>query len=370
MNIAIDISQIAYEGTGVGRFVDGLTRSILDFDHDNQWTFFFSALRQKLDPAIYRLIKDKGQRLYQYRLPPTALSFIWNTVHRMKMEKLVGRQDWIITSDWTEPPSRMKKATIIHDLAFIRYPETVHPVIRKTQQGRISWVQKESQLIFADSEATKNDIERLLHIPENRIVVNYPGVAILEVAADTRADALKKLGLKKPFILTVGKIEPRKNISRLISAFKALKRTDVDLVVVGQQGWDVETSKEQSATESIRFLGYVNETQLSALYRSCLFFVYPSLYEGFGYPVVEAMMAGAAVATSDTSSLAELGGDAALLFQPEQVDDIRRALDKLLADQKTRENYAKKGIMKSRQFTWECYFRKMMSALKAEGSAF
>lgn len=363
MNIAIDISQIAYEGTGVGRFVEGLTRSILSFDTENRWTFLFSSLRQHLDPEIRTLIAEKHQKLSEYKLPPTALAFIWNTVHRMKAEKLVGRQDWLITSDWTEPPSKMPKATIIHDLAFIRYPETVHPKIRQTQSERIAWVKKESQVVFADSEATKQDIIELLRIPEKKIVVNYPGVTIVSVTEEEVGETKKKYGLFRPFILTVGKIEPRKNLGRLLEAFKNIGENDIDLVVVGQQGWDTETSKEQSAAKNIRFLGYISETDLVSLYRSCLFFVYPSLYEGFGYPVIEAMLAGAAVATSDSSSLKELGAPAALLFDPKDTGAIGSALVKLIHDRETRENFAKKGIMRSREYTWEHYYHTMLSAL-------
>lgn len=363
MNIAIDISQIAYEGTGVGRFVEGLTRSILTFDTENKWTFLYSSLRQHLDPEIRNLIAAKKQAIREYKLPPTALAFIWNTVHRMKAEKLVGRQDWLITSDWTEPPSRLPKATIIHDLAFIRYPETVHPKIRQTQAERIAWVKKESRVIFADSQATKQDIIELLTIPENRITVNYPGVRAATVSESDIQAAKQKFGLAKPFILTVGKIEPRKNLGRLLEAFRNIRNDDIDLVVVGQQGWDTETSREQSAAKNIKFLGFISETDLASLYRSCLFFVYPSLYEGFGYPVVEAMQSGAAVATSSTSSLKELGADAALLFNPKDTAAIRDALVLLVKDEKIRENYAKKGIMKSREFTWERYYNTMLSAL-------
>ena len=126
MKIGLDISQMVYEGTGVSRFVHGLIQGILTHDNQNEWFFFFSSLRQRIDPKIKQLIGQKHHRLFEYKLPPTTLSFVWNTMHRMKVEKLVGNLDWFISSDWTEPPSNMKKATIIHDLVYLRYPETVH----------------------------------------------------------------------------------------------------------------------------------------------------------------------------------------------------------------------------------------------------
>ena len=196
MKIGIDISQIVYEGTGVGRFVNGLTDSILQFDKTNQWTFFFSSLRQNLNPQIKKSIKKNGHRLSEYKLPPSALSFLWNTMHRMKVEKLVGNLDWFITSDWTEPPSHMKKATIIHDLAYLKYPETIHETILQTQKQRMNWVKKGSKIIFADSETTKHDAIQLCGLEEKKIFVNYPG------AFPKSSAEIKNLRFElKPFIL-------------------------------------------------------------------------------------------------------------------------------------------------------------------------
>lgn len=363
MNLGIDISQIVYEGTGVGRFVHGLTNSILEFDTLNKWTFFFSSMRQNLNPQIKKLIKNKNHHLLEYRLPPSALSFLWNSMHRMKVEKLVGKLDWFITSDWTEPPSHMKKATIIHDLAYLKYPETVHGTILQTQKQRINWVKKESAIIFADSETTKHDAVHLCGLDEKKIFVNYPGVQFPESSSVEITRTQARLGIKKPFILTVGKIEPRKNLKRLIEAFARLNNIAVDLIIVGQQGWDKETSKKQSQSKNIKFLNYITDAELSALYSSCMFFIYPSLYEGFGYPIVEAMKCGAAVATSDSSSMSEIGQNCALLFDPKSTDELRLSMRKLIEDVDLRNKLKKQGIMRSRDFAWKSYYDKMMDVL-------
>jgi glycosyltransferase involved in cell wall biosynthesis len=363
VKIAVDISQIAYPGTGVGRFTDGLTRAILDHGKEHSWTFFFSSLRQELSPEIKKLIGESGQRLSEYKLPPSALSFLWNSLHRMKIEKLVGPQDWIITSDWTEAPSRIPKTTIIHDLAYLRHPDTVHPVIRKNQHERMRWVKKESRIIFADSVSTKNEIAELLGIPENKIIVNYPGVTVKRPDPSVIEKTLKKLKIRKPFMLTVGKIEPRKNLARLLNVFRRLNRNDMNLVVVGPKGWDMEFSKSIQGKDNIIVPGYICEEELFSLYRSCLLFIYPSLYEGFGYPVVEAMMCGTAVVTSNTSSLAEIGADTAALFDPEDENNMFDVILSLLENDKVREEYSKKGIMRGREFTWDRYYKKMVSAL-------
>lgn len=363
MKIGIDISQIVYEGTGVGRFVNGLTDSVLQFDKTNQWTFFFSSLRQNLNPQIKKSIKKNGHSLLEYKLPPSALSFLWNTMHRMKVEKLVGKLDWFITSDWTEPPSHMKKATIIHDLAYLKYPETIHGTILQTQKQRMSWVKKESSIIFADSETTKDDAVQLCGLDEKKIFVNYPGVRFPESSKAEIMSVHTRFGMQKPFILTVGKIEPRKNLKRLIDAFTEMNNTAFDLVIVGLQGWDKETSKKQSQSENIKFLSYITDAELSALYSSCAFFIYPSLYEGFGYPIVEAMKCGAAVATSDSSSMREIGQGCALLFDPKNTDKLELSMRKLIEEVDLRNKLKKQGIMRGRDFEWKSYYDKMMGVL-------
>ena len=363
MKIGIDISQIVYEGTGVGRFVDGLTDSILEFDKTNQWTFFFSSLRQNLNPQIKNAIKKSGHHLFEYKLPPSALSFLWNSIHRMKVEKLVGVQDWFITSDWTEPPSHMKKATIIHDLAYMQYPETIHSTILKTQRQRMNWIKKESKIIFADSETTKHDAVYLCGLNEKKIFVHYPGVAFPPSTKTDMSQTLSHFNLKKPFILTVGKIEPRKNLKRLIEAFTQLDNGKVELVIVGHQGWDTKTSKKQSQSKNIKFLSYITDLELSALYSSCLFFIYPSLYEGFGYPLVESMKCGTAVATSDSSSMREIGRGCALLFDPKNTNEMVICMKKLIQDVDLRNKLKKQGIMRSRDFSWKNYYDRMMDVL-------
>src|SRR3989338_9380400 len=181
VNIGIDISQIVYEGTGVSRFTNGLVNAILDLDRTNRWLFFFSSLRRNLDPEIERKIVQKGHKLLKWRLPPTALSFLLNDLH--SFSKLLTSNikhptslDWFITSDWTEPPLSMNKATIVHDLVYLRYPETVDSKILHNQEKRLTWVKRESRIIFADSQSTKSDLVDLLNFDPKKIYVNFPGV--------------------------------------------------------------------------------------------------------------------------------------------------------------------------------------------------
>jgi len=273
----------------------------------------------------------------------------------MPVERLIGDVDWFITSDWTEPPSNTRKATVIHDLVFLQYPETVDPKILQTQKKRMRWVQNESDLIFCDSIATKHDVVKFLRLDEYKLETIYPGVTVMKPSEADVSRTLLRYGLTRPFILTVGKIEPRKNIKRLVDAFLSLdpQRANMDLVIVGPSGWG---GSEFTMDKRIKLLGFVKDEELFSLYASCLFFVYPSLYEGFGYPIVEAMKLGCPVVTSNVSSLREIGQDCAYLFDPTNTSDIRKALQTLFFDESLRRSLVGKGLEKSHSFTWKnCY---------------
>lgn len=355
MNIGVDISQIVYEGTGVSRFTRGLIESILKYDAGNKWTFFFSGFRKRIDSELGKAIRDSGHILLEWKLPPRALSLLWNDFHTLEVYPPPLLQlDWFITSDWTEPKlPGVKKATIVHDLVFKRFPETVEQTILGTQTRRLDWVVKESNMIFADSLATENDIRNYYGVKDDRIIVNYPGVEV-----DPPTNPQKP---KRPFILTVGKFEPRKNLTRLVNAFSRIGDENVDLVIVGPQGW--AEIGDEFKNKNIKLLNYVSDRELYSLYSTCLFFVYPSIWEGFGIPVIEAMKLGVPVTCSNTSSVAEIAGDAALLFNPENEDDILKSLLRLKGSQSMRNTLSARGVEVAAKFTWRSYYDKMMKSM-------
>ncbi len=370
MKISLDISQIVYSGTGVARFTDGLVNAILENDKNNDWLFFFSGLRRQLSKELEKRIADRGFKLLKWKLPPSVLSFYWNDLHRFSSllptpYSLQTNPDWFISSDWAEPAvSRTKKATVIHDLVFKRYPETVNGKIRQTQTKRLEWVKKESNIIFADSEATKKDIVDILGVAATKIVVNYPGVTVTKPAETTVKQTLKKYDLTKPFILAVGKLEPRKNLDRLIDAMKQWNNEAIDLVIVGPKGWDSTIQQyNNSAISNIKFLGYVNDTELYSLYSLSLFLIYPSIWEGFGYPLVEAMKLGKPVACSNTSSIAEIAGEAALTFDPQDVNAMTHCIDAMSRDKRLRKDLIAKGYRRSTIFSWQNYYNNFIQTL-------
>ena len=168
-----------------------------------------------------------------------------------------------------------------------------------------------------------------------------------------------------PYILSVGKLEPRKNIPRLIEAFQQANLKDIDLYIVGPEGWDEKTLHVTrfKLQDNIKFLGYVPDHQLYQLYKNALFFIYPSLYEGFGYPVIEAMSLGCPVACSNNSSLGEIAGNNSITFNPNSIDEIKTSIIKLAKDQSLRTNLSKKGLINSKKFSQEKYINELVDNL-------
>lgn len=370
MKIGIDISQIVYEGSGVARFTHGLVRALLMYERKHDWTFFFSALRRSMPQDIQERITSAGHAIVQRKFPPRVLSFVWNRMHIVPVDLLIGKMDWFVTSDWTEPPTFCKKATIVHDLVFRRYPETVHAGILRTQQMRLNWVTRESDLIITDSQSTASDLSKYYDLGEERTRIIYPGVdaaAFAPLPKKILQQVQERYKLPAHFILTVGKIEPRKNIHRLIQAFHQMSSPSsekelVHLVVVGADGWG---DMDISSHPRVHVLGYVPDDDLKALYRLATCFVYPSLYEGFGYPVVEAMLSDCPVLTSNSSSLAEIGVEgSAYLFDPTSVSSIHAGLEEVLRSASVQQKLRTQGARRAQDFTWRAYVMQFVSALE------
>ena len=191
MKIGIDISQLAYENTGVANYLYNLVDNLLKFDKENEYVLFFSSLRKNLQNSKFKIQNYNSKvKIIEYKIPPTILDFMWNRLHMFPIENFVGDVDVFITSDWTEPPAKKaKKATILYDLIVYKYPEETHnefnfnpfrllisPNIVAAQKRKLKWVKKESDRLICISDATKNDAKETLEIESQRMKVVYPGL--------------------------------------------------------------------------------------------------------------------------------------------------------------------------------------------------
>jgi glycosyltransferase involved in cell wall biosynthesis len=230
---------------------------------------------------------------------------------------------------------------------------------------------RNAKKVFTISQSSKNDIINEYKLNPEDVIVTYPGIKPLKNQNLVSMDILqKKFGIPKKFILFVGTIQPRKNIGALIEAFSkiAQKNKETDLVIVGKKGWLFEPifklPQKIQIENRVHFLDFVNDEDLASLYKNAICFVLPSLYEGFGLPVLEAMQRGCPVITSNVSSLPEAGGNAALYVDPKDTDDIAKKIAQLINDDKLRKDLIKKGYEHLKMFSWEKSAKETLSILE------
>lgn len=253
------------------------------------------------------------------------------------------------------PPRRTRLTTTLHDLSSWILPE-LHPAANRRADSQLAEHLRRADRIIAVSESTRDDAVRLLGIAPEKIVVIHSGIAdAFFHITDAAIERVRLMyGLKRPFVLSIGTIEPRKNLAALVSAYDALPATlrdEFELVLVGPMGWaDRDTEKR---VRSARYLGYVPERDIAALTGAASVFAYPSLYEGFGFPVVQAMAAGVPVITSNVSALPEVAGDAAVLVDPRSPVELREGLSRLLLDSDLRRRLAERGRERAERFRWD-----------------
>lgn len=339
MKIAIDVSQMCYEGTGVARYVYGLTEALLKYKSKHEFILYAGTLRQRA--FFKKLMQTSPWNQVSWRILPLPPKFSGTAFNLLpfRAEWLVGKVDVFHSSDWSEVSTKCPSVTTVHDLVFHKYPETVSPLILRIQTKRLKKIAKNNAHIIVDSKSTKNDLEEIYNVSKERISVIYPGISKLyKPQSKKEIDRVKKkYNLPDKFVLSVGTQEPRKNLSRLTKATESL---DIPLVLVGKHGWGDKTQT----------LGYVPDDDLPAIYSAASVFAYPSLYEGFGFPVLEAMSCGTPVVTSNISSLPEVAGEAGVLVDPLDIDSIARGIKTAL---KNSASLAKKGLSHAKLFTWE-----------------
>lgn len=358
----IDFSQIPLARTGAGVYAENLVREIIPLVAQSDSLFL---LVQSDETAVRDLAREKRgvrlisipSRIFRNR----ALLFAFEQF-LLPLLLLLYRIDILHSLHYTHPLiSPCRRVVTIHDLTFLLFPE-LHTRGRRLVMPRfIRNAMRRADAVIFVSQSTCRDAERL--IPGGRAfkavvplgVDQRYGISPSEIEIRTNLD---RLGLQSPFILNIGTVEPRKNLLRLIEAFEQLANLhpNVDLVLAGKLGWGyadvLEKIKVSPCSNRLRHVGFITDQEKLSLLNSCRIFVYPSIYEGFGLPVLEAMAAGAPVITSDNSSLSEVAGPGAVLIDPYSPSHLAAALDALLSEESKRAEMRIEGKRRASLFTW------------------
>lgn len=353
LNVTIDISPIVYK-RGVSLYTTNLVRALLD-EPDIVVRAFGSSLRQK--EVLKKFIADhpKLKRSQIYSYPPSLWPTMWYSFGWPKIESLVSKHTQVFHA-WEElipPTTDIPVVATIHDLAMLKFPETAHP--DTLAKHRMAWnrLKETNSHVIAVSQATKKDVIELLGFESSKVHLVYEALPIehqVAVTKDEQANILQKQGLTKPFILFVGSLEPRKNVQRLVRAWQSVQH-EVDLVIAGKNEWGVEIDEN---TPGLHLLGSVGNKTLVTLYKHAKVFAYPSLYEGFGLPILEAYSYGTPVVTSQNSAMSEISGNASVLVDPLEVESIAKGLEKMLQEDSAQRDHRRQAMKLQLQlFNWD-----------------
>lgn len=366
MKIAFDVSYIQRRGTGYGRFAFNLIEALLA--ENSKIDFLLHGWSASLDEAAVRSFHQENASIDIKKIPGPLKRFYWNRISWPPIESVIGQFDIFHSMEPLCPPTSRKVVTTLHDLAYKRFPDFFERNVKRWDPF-IARALERSDAVIAPSMCTKNDVCEIFGVPEwNVHAVPYwahkifcPGDKSSEMEK-----ALAESGIHTPYLLSVGTLEPRKNLVRLVNAFEQFVRridSEIQLVIVGKKGWlyddTMRAIRSSEASGRIRHVGYVSDQMLAKLYRGAEFFLYPSLFEGFGFPVIEAMASGKAVITSNRSSMKEIAEGAALLVDPESVSDITEAMV-LLMDKSKRTQVEKSCYHRSTLFSAKASARKVL----------
>ena len=364
--------------TGVEEYTTNLLANMLSLNTDLKFKLFYNGY-QKVE-LNYDWLKFPNIELIQYKIPNKILDTSLYFFNYPKIDKLLEGVDVFFAPHifLSAVSGKCKTVTTFHDLSFEKYPEFYsanknywHFSMNPKKQAR------ETDKIIAVSESTKNDLVELYNINPEKIKVIYSGVNLSlrearmsvanEMATKQSRDyaqetkVRKKYNLPEKYILYLGTLEPRKNIIGLIKAFELFNIKysilNIKLVIAGSKGWlykDIFKTVENSPVKKdIILTGFIDDQDKSALYSLADLFVYPSFYEGFGFPPLEAMACGTPVITSNVSSLPEAVGNAAITINPYNLDELYRAMEMVLTDENLKNNLIKKGHEQAKKFSWQ-----------------
>jgi glycosyltransferase involved in cell wall biosynthesis len=340
VRIVIDVSPLSRPRTGIGNYVRGMVAGLAEAAGNEHELVAFGPS----GPRGRRRIRESLTGLpVELRLPLLPRAHAWRTawsrIGRPPVERVVGPLDVFHFSDWMYPSQKGGvRATTVHDLVPLRHPEWVEPATARMHGPKYENAARTCDRVFVNSRFTGSEVIELLGVPEERIVVAYPGIHPRFRAEGERAE------LGSPYVLGVSTLEPRKNLPALVAAFALLRRRrpELTLALAGLEGWE----ERPLEAEGVRLLGFVSDDELARLYRGASAFAYPSRFEGFGIPVVEALASGTPAVVSLHRSLDEACGDVALRADPDDPEAFAAALESALDAPRGA------GLEHAARFTW------------------
>lgn len=357
MRIGIDATSLPAQLTGSGNYVFQLISALNRIDTTNQYLVFTST------PQAAALgVERDGFRVLRHDFSGRGMRLVWEQVG---LPALVRRHrlDVLHSPHYTMPLRHSARSVVtFHDLTFLLYPELHQLAKRIFFPAMMRWSARHAKQIIAVSESTRRDLVRMLGVSLHRVttVLSAADTYYRPAPAVEVAKVCARYGLKPgEYLLYVGVLEPRKCIDRLVEAFGRITPTagGLTLVIAGKRGWMYDRIFAQVTAlglqDRVRFPGYVPRADLPALYSGARAFVYPSRYEGFGLPVLEAMSCGTPVVTTNVSSMPEVAGDGALLVDPDDVPSLAAALARVIHDARLREELSRRGLARAAGFSWE-----------------
>ncbi|MEA2056637.1 MAG: glycosyltransferase family 1 protein [Patescibacteria group bacterium] len=358
MNVGIDITSLIYQ-RGVSRYTANLIRALDRYTNVNLRLFGYSLrknsfLKEKTEEC---LIDPDIHQIKIQACPPKMQSVVWK-LGLNKLSSHFDDLDLIHSWDWLQPPDKdIPLVSTIHDLAILRFDEVAHARVLTAHHKSWKILKKRQAEIIAVSRATRKDVIELLQYPQWKVHVVHSALPadvreISQEITENKAKNIKeKLRLDQPYLFFVGTQEPRKNLKKLIQAWQPLA-DQYQLIIAGDRGWDA--SEKMFHHPNLRFLGRVSDEELNILYAEADVFCYPSLYEGFGLPILESFLHGTPVVTSNLSSMVEVAGNAAELVNPESVESIHQGISNVLNENAdTQRKRLQRMIIRQQMFSWE-----------------